>query len=139
MTAKNKKTDHGILAKGSVQKDGFELALFSGLYTFDGEDTYTADHTFALADLNRLQTMNSGAAHQFLIPTDASVAFPNKIFIPIRTIGTGLVTVTCVTPGTTTLVSTGIVVAAPLLRAQYSGAGIYKIGTNSWWASGDLT
>jgi hypothetical protein len=96
-------------------------------------------YTFVIADANNeLITASNASAQTYSIPTNASVAFPIGCQINIIQIGAGQVTINAVTSGTTTVLSTGAVPAAPKLRAQYSSATCVKVGTDSWYVIGDL-
>jgi hypothetical protein len=81
---------------------------------------------------------NSSTAGTINIPTDASVNFPVGTQITILNVGTGLITVSATTPGTTTVRSTGATAASPKCRAQYSAMTIWKQAANLWYAFGDI-
>ena len=99
----------------------------------------TATYTAVLADnRNKLVTMNVASANDFLIPTNANVAFPIGSVINVIQIGAGQTTIKAVTSGTTTISSTGAVATAPKLRVQYSAASLIKVGTDSWYVVGDI-
>ena len=99
----------------------------------------TATYTAVLTDnRNKLVRMNVSTANDFLIPTNASVAFPVGSVINVVQIGTGKTTIEAVTPGTTTIQSTGATATAPELRAQYSAASCIKVGTDTWLVVGDI-
>ena len=112
--------------------NGFDGAL--GKVTFNAKtDTYTAVLT---DNQNKLITMNKVTANDFLIPTNASVAFPIGSVINVVQIGAGTTTIKAVSSGTTTISSTkGI---DPDLRAQFSSASCIKTGTDTWLVIGDL-
>jgi hypothetical protein len=114
------------------------LTLSGSLFlTIDAKTGTT--YTFALGDANtELITASNASAQTYSIPTNASVAFPIGTQINIIAIGAGLVTINAVTSGTTTVLSTGAVAAAPVLRAQYSAATLIKAGTDLWYVTGDL-
>ena len=96
-------------------------------------------YTFVLADAdNKLVTASNAAAQTYSIPTNASVAFPIGTQLNIIQIGAGQVTVNAVTPGTTTIVSTGATAASPKCRVQYSAITLVKRDTDSWYAIGDI-
>ena len=100
----------------------------------------TATYTAVLADnKNTLVTMNVATANDFLIPTNANVAFPIGSVINVTQTGVGKTTIEAVTPGTTTISSTGATATAPDLRAQFSAASCIKIATDSWIIIGDLS
>ena len=99
----------------------------------------TATYTAVLADnKNTLVTMNVATANDFLIPTNANVAFPIGSIINVVQTGVGKTTIEAVTPGTTTISSTGATAAAPDLRAQFSAASCVKVATDSWIILGDV-
>ena len=95
-------------------------------------------YTFALTDTNLLVTASNTSAQTYSIPTNASVEFPIGSQINIIQINTGQVTIQAVTPGTTTVASTGGVSAAPKLRTRYSSATLIKVATDSWYVVGDI-
>ena len=99
----------------------------------------TATYTAVLTDnRNKLVRMNVASANDFLIPTNASVAFPIGSVINVVQIGTGTTTIKAVTSGTTTIQSIGATPAEPDLRAQYSAASCIKVATDTWLVVGDL-
>jgi hypothetical protein len=102
-------------------------------------NSQTATYTVVLADnKNTLVTMNVATAHDFLIPTNASVAFPIGSVINVIQTGVGKTTIEAVTSGTTTISSTGAVSAAPELRNQFSAASCIKVATDTWYIVGDI-
>jgi hypothetical protein len=99
----------------------------------------TATYTVVLTDnRNKLVTMNVATANDFLIPTNANVAFPIGSVINVIQIGAGKTTIEAVTPGTTTISSTGATATAPFLRAQFSAASCIKVATDTWYVVGDI-
>ena len=52
--------------------------------------------------------------------------------------GAGQPTIGAVTPGTTTVISTGATSATPKLRVANSGATCKKLAANSWIVFGDI-
>ena len=99
----------------------------------------TATYTVVITDnRNKLVTMDVATANDFLIPTNASVAFPIGSVINVIQIGAGKTTIEAVTPGTTTISSTGATATAPELRAQFSAASCVKVATDSWIILGDI-
>ncbi len=99
----------------------------------------TATYTVVLADADqKLVTMSVGSANDFLIPTNANVAFPVGTIINVIQIGAGQTTIKAVTSGTTTISSTGATATAPKLRAQYSAASCIKVATDTWYVVGDI-
>ena len=104
--------------------------------------TYTAKttaYTFASGDEGQLFSMNNAATQQFNIPTDATFNFAVGTEINVFWItGAGQPTIGAVTPGTTTVISTGATSATPKLRVANSGATCKKLAANSWIVFGDL-
>jgi hypothetical protein len=99
----------------------------------------TATYTVVLADADqKLVTMSVGSANDFLIPTDANVAFPVGTVINVIQIGAGQTTIKAVTSGTTTISSTGATATTPKLRAQFSAASCIKVATDLWYIVGDI-
>ena len=99
----------------------------------------TAAYTFASGDEGNIFSMNNAATQQFNIPTDATFNFSVGTEINVLWItGAGQPTIGAVTPGTTTVISTGATSATPKLRVANSGATCKKIAANSWIVFGDL-
>ena len=99
----------------------------------------TATYTVVLADADqKLVTMDVATANDFQIPTNANVAFPVGTVINVIQIGAGKTTIEAVTPGTTTISSTGATATAPELRAQFSAASCIKVATDTWYVVGDI-
>jgi hypothetical protein len=100
----------------------------------------TAAYTFASGDEGGLFSMNNAASVQFNIPTDATFNFVVGTEINVFWItGAGQPTIGAVTPGTTTVISTGATSATPKLRAANSGATCKKLAANSWIVFGDIS
>jgi hypothetical protein len=98
----------------------------------------TATYTAVLADgLNKVVTMDVATANDFLIPTDASVAFPTGTVLNVYQKGAGVTTIKAVTSGTTTIVSAGATSAAPVLAVN-KAASCVKIAANSWIVVGGI-
>ena len=114
--------------------NGFDSALAK--LTLNAQ---TATYTVVLTDnRNNLVTMSVASANDFLIPTNASVAFPIGSVINVIQIGAGQTTIKAVTSGTTTISSTGATATTPKLRAQYSAASCIKVATDTWYVVGDI-
>jgi hypothetical protein len=114
--------------------NGFDGAL--GKVAFNAQtNTYTAVLT---DNQNKVVTMDVATANDFLIPTNANVAFPIGSVINVVQIGAGKTTIEAVTPGTTTISSTGATATAPELRAQFSAASCVKVAVDSWIILGDI-
>lgn len=97
-----------------------------------------ATYTAILADAYKLITMNVGAANDFNIPTN-SVAYAVGTVLNVIQIGSGQTTIKALTPGTTTVLSTGGTAASPKLRVQYSSATCIKVATETWYVIGDIS
>lgn len=70
------------------------------------------------------------------IPTDASDNWPIGSYVNVRQMGTGQVTVSAVTPATTTVVATDSQLKT---RVQYSEIVLEKTAANTWLVAGDTT
>ena len=68
------------------------------------------------------------------VPTDATFNFAIGTQINLLNIGTGVITVAAVTPGTTTVNAT----PGLKLRTQWSSATLIKRAANAWVVVGDL-
>jgi len=100
----------------------------------------TAAYTFVSGDEGNIFSMNNAATQQFNIPTDATFNFAVGTEINVFWItGAGQPTVGAVTPGTTTVISTGATSATPKLRVANSGATCKKLAANSWIVFGDIS
>ena len=121
-------------ATGDVLTSG----MFNGLTSFTVGTANTVDYTAVLNDQYQvLEIMNKATAIAFKIPTDASVAFPVGTAITVLNIGAGTCTISAVTPGTTTVLSSGAVAASPTL-AQYKSAVCLKTAANTWYVVGAI-
>ena len=99
----------------------------------------TSSYTFLSGDEGNIFSMNNAATTQFSIPTDATFNFAVGTEINVFWItGAGQPTIGAVTPGTTTVISTGGTSATPKLRVANSGATCKKLAANSWIVFGDL-
>ena len=99
----------------------------------------TASYTFVSGDEYNIFSMNNAATQQFNIPTDATFNFAIGTELNVFWItGAGQPTIGAVTPGTTTVISTGATSATPKLRAVNAGATCKKLAANSWIIFGDL-
>jgi hypothetical protein len=100
----------------------------------------TASYTFASGDEGNIFSMNNAATQQFNIPTDATFNFAVGTELNVFWItGAGQPTIGAVTPGTTTVISTGATSATPKLRAANSGATCKKLAANLWIVFGDIS
>ena len=99
----------------------------------------TAAYTIALADNNYLLSMNNAATQAFSIPTNTAAAFAIGSQVSFAWItGAGQPTISAVTSGTTTILSTGATSTAPKLRVVNSVATAVKIATDIWLVTGDI-
>ena len=104
-----------------------------------GYTAKTAAYTTVLADNGYLLSMNNAATQAFSIPTNASVAYPVGAQISFAWItGAGQPTISAVTSGTTTILSTAATSTAPKLRVVNSVATAVKIATDTWLVTGDI-
>ena len=105
-----------------------------------GYTAKTAAYTVASGDEGYLFSMNNAATAQFSIPTDATFNFPIGTEIHFVWItGAGQPTIGAVTPGTTTVISTGATSATPKLRVVNSAATAIKLAANNWLVVGDIS
>ena len=118
--------------------DILTAAAFNGLVAYTVNTDATADYTAVIADAYQvLVPMNKATAVAFKIPTNASVAFPVGTAITILNKGAGLVTISAVTSGTTTVLSAAATAAAPTI-AQYKTAVCIKTATDTWYVVGAI-
>ena len=119
--------------------DILTAAAFNGLVAYTVDADATADYTAVLDDAYQvLVPMNKATAVAFKIPTNATAAFPIGSAITILNKGAGLCTISAVTPGTTTVLSAGAVVASPTI-AQYKTAVCIKTATDTWYIVGAIS
>lgn len=118
--------------------DVLSAAMYNGLVTYNVTADQTADYTAVLTDQYQvLVSMNKATAINFLIPTNASVAFPVGTCITVLNKGAGTCTLKAVTAGTTTVLSAGTVAAQPTL-GQYKSAACIKVATDTWYIVGAI-
>jgi hypothetical protein len=118
--------------------DVLSAAMYNGLTSFTIGTANTSDYTAVSADQYQvLEVMNKATAINFLIPTNASVAFPVGTVLNVLNIGAGACTIKAVTAGTTTVLSAGATAAQPSL-AQYKAAACIKTGTDTWYIVGAI-
>ena len=112
---------------GTVKANG--VALRQGAPNAQTGTTYT----LALADAGLLVTLNNGSAITLTVPTNTTAAFPVGTTIDLAQLGAGQVTV-APADGTVTINATpGLKIAA-----QYGGATLTKLATNTWLLIGGL-
>lgn len=90
-------------------------------------------YTLVLADHTKLITLSNASAITLTVPPNSSVAFAIGSVIDLAQIGAGQVTV-AQGSGVTVNATPGL-----KFRAQYAGATLRKIGTDSWLLFGDLS
>lgn len=131
-----------ITAVTTAAGSGLSGGATSGAVALSLSSTYTAKtaaYTFASGDEYNIFSMNNAATQQFNIPTDATFNFAVGTEINVFWItGAGQPTIGAVTPGTTTVISTGATSATPKLRVVNAGATCKKLAANSWIVFGDL-
>jgi hypothetical protein len=131
-----------ITAVTTAAGSGLSGGGTSGAIALTRSATYTAktaDYTIASGDEFNLFSMNAGTSQQFKIPTDATFNFAIGTEVNFFWItGAGQPTIGAVTPGTTTVISTGATSATPKLRVANSAATAIKIAANSWLVVGDI-
>ena len=112
--------------------------MWNGLPAFTVQTAKTADYTAASGDeYQQLIPMNKATAIAFKLPTDATYNFAIGTAITVLSINVGAVTISAVTPGTTTVLSAGAVPASPTL-AQYKTAVCIKTAANAWYVVGGI-
>jgi hypothetical protein len=121
--------------------DILTAATVNGLVAYQSTITdKTADYTLVLTDAYQvLISMNKATAVALKIPTNASVAFPIGTVITVLNKGAGLLTISAVTSGTTSVLSSGATAASPTV-AQYKSAALIKTSTTPevWYVVGGI-
>lgn len=97
-------------------------------------NSQSASYILALGDAAKIVEMDVATANTITIPPNGDVAFPIGTSIDIIQYGAGQTTVT---PGIGVTVYSSN--SETKLTGQYSGATIYKRGTNEWMLFGDLS
>ncbi len=108
-------------------------ALYEPKGKFSGINPQTASYTLVLSDAGKMIELDNAAALSLTVPLNASVAYPIGARIDLLQYGVGQVTV--VATGGVTIRSSG---SKMKLSGQYSGASLYKRGTDEWVLIGDL-
>jgi hypothetical protein len=113
-------------------------AMWNGLPAFTVQTAKTVDYTAGSGDeYQQLIPMNKATAIAFKIPTDATYNFAVGTVITVLNIGAGTLTISAVTPGTTTVLSAGAVAASPTV-GQNKTAAIIKQSGNVWYVVGAI-
>jgi hypothetical protein len=93
----------------------------------------TTNYVLAIGDSGKTITMNSSSANTVTVPANASVAFPIGTIITFFQTGTG---------ETSFVESAGVTInskgSRKKINAQYCGAQLIKLDTNSWLLAGDI-
>lgn len=111
-----------------------QTAAEAAQQTLEGINTQTGtSYTLLLADAGRVVEMNNGSANTLTVPNNSTAAFPVASVIEVVQYGAGATTIAAA--GGVTIRSAGGVLG---LRAQYSGATLYKRATNEWVLVGDI-
>lgn len=123
---------------GAANITGTAAGLTAGNVTINAPNAQTTtSYTTVGADATRIVTVSNAAANTFLIPTNVTEPYTVGTTITVIQIGAGATTISAVTPGTTTILSTGATPAAPVL-AQYKSATCIKTGTEAWYVVGAI-
>ena len=91
-------------------------------------------YTLVLTDEGKTVTSSNTSAQTITVPPNSSVAFPIGAEILVTQIHTGQATIAA---GAGVTVSSAD--SALKLRARYSSASLIKVGTDLWYAFGDLS
>lgn len=118
--------------------DVLSAAMYNGLVAYTLNDQTGTTYTPVLTDSYQvLVTRNNAGASTLTIPTNASVAFATGTVITVLNKGAGTVTISAVTPATTTVLSAGATAASPTL-AQYKSCALIKVATDTWYVVGAI-
>lgn len=99
-----------------------------------GINAQTANYTLVIGDKGKTIEVTNAAGCTLTVPNNTNVPFPTNSYVDLVQIGAGQITITADT-GVTLRSKDG----ALLTFGQYSGASLYKRGTNDWVVVGDLT
>ena len=117
---------------------GTSPTIASPIVSYSINAQTTAAYVTVASDAGAIVTVSNASANTFKLPTNASVAYAIGSTITLIQIGAGLTTISAVTPGTTTVLSTGATAASPTL-GQYKSATCIKTGTDAWYIIGALS
>lgn len=125
---------------GTVQANGVDVVTTTGTQTLTNKTVTKSinaqtgtSYTLVLADASKLVTLSNGSAITLTVPTNTGVAFPVGATIDLAQLDAGQVTF-APADGTVTINSTpGLKIAA-----QYGGATLTKLATNTWLLVGAL-
>ena len=93
-------------------------------------------YTLVLTDSAKLITLTNASAIALSVPTNASVAFATGTQIALYQGGAGQVTISAVTPGTTSIRSQG---SKTKTNGQYSMVVLTKIAADEWVIAGNTS
>lgn len=117
---------------------GAMSGAITGNYETDARRALTSEtttaRTLALGDAGDFITFENASASTCTIPTNASVAFPTGTEIDIVWLGAGEVTI----EGDTGVTLNGVSAGSTAITAQYGGATIKKIATDTWLVFGKI-
>ena len=91
-------------------------------------------YTLVQSDAGKLITMNNASANTLTIPTNASVAFAIGTIIAVDMLGAGVTTI----DGDTGVTVNGSSGGSETITAQYKGASLKKISTDTWIVQGAI-
>lgn len=128
--------DDGKVPVYDETNDEWDLAVPASGVVTSQPFTKTADYTLDSVDGGATFIMNSSSPLTLFVPTHATDDIELYSFVQVIQAGTGTVTVTAVTPGTTSIRSLGNLVS---LAGQYASATLYKADDDLWYLSGALT
>jgi hypothetical protein len=113
------------------------IATAQALINAQTGTTYTIIDTAGASDAGKLITANNASAITINVPTDATANsnFPIGTQILVMQLGSGQVTVSAVTPGTTSVNSKN----GTKTSGQYAIISLIKVAANSWIVAGDAT
>ena len=121
------------------------IAFSDGTQSKQGVPSLTAinaqtgtTYTTVLTDRDSLVECNNASAITVTIPLNSAVAYPVGTSIDILQTGAGQVTING-TAGVTINATPQSTANTAKLRAQWSGATLFKRATDTWVVTGDLT
>ena len=118
--------------------DVLTAAMFNELVQYTINTQSGATYTLASTDQYQVLILTSNASTKTVsIPTDATTNFGIGTAITILNTGAGLLTINAVTPGTTTVTSSGATSASPTV-AQHNAAVCIKTAANTWRVVGAI-
>lgn len=94
-------------------------------------------YTVTAADAGAFITTSNASANALKIPTDAGANIAVGSSIQVMNLGAGTLTISAVTPATTTIVSSAATSASPTVKTNKI-AQLIKIAANSWVAYGAI-